>query len=69
MMSVAQKQKLLLLPRRHQILMIILMMKMLHHQVMSDQDRQDLDMLLALVAEHPAARTEHLDTVALSQVS
>jgi hypothetical protein len=42
---------------------------MLHHQVMSDQDRHDLDMLLALVAEHPAARTEHLDTVALSQVS
>lgn len=40
---------------------------MLHHEVMSEQDRTDLGSLLALVASHPAASVAHLDRLALSQ--
>lgn len=39
---------------------------MLHHAVMSVQDRSDLGALLALVAAHPAASADHLDRLALS---
>ena len=42
---------------------------MLHHAVMSDQDRSDVDSLLALVAAHPAASADHLDRLALSTAS
>ena len=41
---------------------------MLHHEVMSDDDRADLADLLDLVAGHPAAGTDHLDRLALTQV-
>ena len=37
---------------------------MLHHEVMSDRDRRDVGELLALVAEHPAVATAHLDQLA-----
>lgn len=39
---------------------------MLHHAVMSAQDRSDLGELLALVAAHPSAAADHLDRLALS---
>ena len=39
---------------------------MLHHAVMSAQDRSDVGALLALVAAHPAASADHLDALALS---
>ena len=41
---------------------------MLHHEVMSSDDRADLADLLDLVAGHPAAATDHLDRLALTQV-
>jgi len=37
---------------------------MLHHEVMSDQDRRDLGALLALVSAHPKASAGHLDVLA-----
>ena len=40
---------------------------MLHHEVMSAQDRTDLGELLALVAAHPEASAAHLDRLAHSQ--
>jgi hypothetical protein len=40
---------------------------MLHHEVMSGGDRADLADLLDLVAGHPAAATDHLDRLALTQ--
>jgi peptidoglycan/xylan/chitin deacetylase (PgdA/CDA1 family) len=39
---------------------------MLHHEVMSDDDRADLSSLLALVADHAAAGAGHLDRLAVS---
>jgi peptidoglycan/xylan/chitin deacetylase (PgdA/CDA1 family) len=41
---------------------------MLHHEVMAEGDRADLADLLALVAGHPAAGSDHLDRLALTQV-
>ena len=41
---------------------------MLHHEVMSDEDRADVDALLELVAAHPAAAADHLDGAAFSRV-
>ncbi len=41
---------------------------MLHHEVMSADDRADLADLLDLVAGHPAVATDHLDRLALTQV-
>ena len=38
---------------------------MLHHEVMSDQDRADVGALLGLLAAHPAASVAHLDRLAL----
>jgi peptidoglycan/xylan/chitin deacetylase (PgdA/CDA1 family) len=37
---------------------------MLHHAVMSEDDRTDVDALLRLVATHPAAATAHLEDLA-----
>ena len=37
---------------------------MLHHEVMSPEDRADLGALLTLVAAHPAASAGHLDELA-----
>ncbi len=41
---------------------------MLHHEVMSAQDRTDVGALLALVKAHPAASAAHLDRLAWSRV-
>jgi hypothetical protein len=41
---------------------------MLHHQVMSAQDRTDVGELLALVDAHPEASAAHLDRLAQSRV-
>jgi peptidoglycan/xylan/chitin deacetylase (PgdA/CDA1 family) len=41
---------------------------MLHHEVMSSQDRTDLAALLALVGSHPAASAAHLDRLAQPRV-
>ena len=41
---------------------------MLHHEVLSDDDRADLATLVDLVAQHPAALTGHLDRLALDTV-
>jgi hypothetical protein len=42
---------------------------MLHHAVMSAEDRADVGALLALVARDPAASADHLDRLALSTTS
>jgi hypothetical protein len=41
---------------------------MLHHEVMSAEDRADLAALLALIGSHPAASAAHLDRLAQSRV-
>lgn len=41
---------------------------MLHHEVLSPEDRQDVGALLALVGSHPAASAAHLDELAQSRV-
>ena len=41
---------------------------MLHHEVMSPEDLEDVDALLALVGSHPAASAAHLDRLAQSRV-
>jgi peptidoglycan/xylan/chitin deacetylase (PgdA/CDA1 family) len=41
---------------------------MLHHEVMSAQDRADLAALLALIGSHPAASAAHLDRLAQSRL-
>jgi peptidoglycan/xylan/chitin deacetylase (PgdA/CDA1 family) len=41
---------------------------MLHHEVMSPEDREDVGALLALVGSHPAASAAHLDRLAQSRV-
>ena len=41
---------------------------MLHHEVMSPEDREDVGALLALVGSHPAASAAHLDRLAHSRV-
>jgi hypothetical protein len=42
---------------------------MLHHQVMSAQDRTEVGELLALVDAHPQASAAHLDRLAQSLIS
>ena len=42
---------------------------MLHHAVMSAQDRVDVGTLLELVAAHPAVSAQHLDRLAMSTAS
>ena len=41
---------------------------MLHHEVLSPEDREDVGALLALVGSHPAASAAHLDRLAHSRV-
>jgi hypothetical protein len=41
---------------------------MLHHHVMSAQDRTDVGELLALVVAHPQASAAHLDRLARSLI-